>query len=62
MFSVYKCVGFQYNPKEWHLLVVKRIYRYLVGTIDYGLWYPRTNDFNLVGYSDASYAWDIVDR
>jgi hypothetical protein len=33
---------FQSNPKENHVLVVKRIFRYSQGTIDYGLWYPKT--------------------
>jgi hypothetical protein len=30
---------FHSNPKETHVLAVKRIFRYLQGTIDYGLWY-----------------------
>ena len=34
MFSVYLCARFQLCPKESHLLTVKRIFRYLSGTID----------------------------
>jgi hypothetical protein len=33
---------FQYAPKETHMKVVKRIFRYLKGTLDFGLWYPKT--------------------
>ena len=32
---------FQAEPKESHVHAVKRIFRYLKGTIDHGLWYPR---------------------
>ena len=24
-------------------------------TLDFGLWFPRTNDFNLIGYTDADF-------
>ena len=37
MYSVCLCVRFQACPKESHLTVVKRIFRYLKGTIDIGL-------------------------
>ena len=32
---------FQAAPKQSHLLAVKRIFKYLKGTLSYGLWYPR---------------------
>jgi hypothetical protein len=32
---------FQSAPKETHMKVVKRIFRYLKGTLDFGLWYPK---------------------
>ena len=41
MSSVCLCARFQLCPKESHLLVVKRIFRYLSGTIDLEFWYPR---------------------
>ena len=34
---------FQANPKEAHVLAIKRIFRYLKGTIEFGLWYPKGN-------------------
>ena len=38
---------FQSSPKETHMVAVKRILRYLKGTVDYGLWYPKCQDFTL---------------
>ena len=40
---------FQANPREYHYAVVKRTFRYLKGTSDYGIWYDRGNDFTLCG-------------
>eukprot|EP00253_Pinus_taeda_P033549 PITA_33549 len=37
----------QANPKETHLQAVKRIFKYLQGTQNYGLWYPRDTDLTL---------------
>ena len=37
MYSVCLCARFQACPKESHLNAVKRIFRYLKGTIDIGL-------------------------
>lgn len=52
-FNVCMCARYQSNPKESHLSVVKRIMRYLLDTINLGLWYPKNSSYNLVGYSDA---------
>ena len=43
MFSVCLCARFQSCPKESHLIAVKRIIRYLKGTIGwvYGIWRPN---------------------
>ena len=62
MFSVCLCARFQSNPKESHLSAVKRIFRYLNGTTDLGLWYPRGVSINLVGYTDADFAGCKIDR
>ena len=42
IFSVCLCARFQSCPKETHLIAVKRIIRYLKGTIGIVLWYPKT--------------------
>jgi hypothetical protein len=36
---------FQSAPKQSHLVAVKRIFKYLKGTMNYGLWYPRNQNF-----------------
>jgi hypothetical protein len=62
MLSVCMCARFQANPKECHLVVVKRILRYLVHTPNLGMWYPKGSKLNLLGYSDSDYAGCKVDR
>ncbi|XP_059310199.1 secreted RxLR effector protein 161-like [Lycium ferocissimum] len=62
MFSVCKCARFQSTPKESHLTAIKRIFPYLIGTQDFGLWYPHSTNFDLIGYSDADFAGDKTDR
>jgi len=62
MFSVCMCARYQANPKESHLSVVKRIMRYLLGTINLGFWYPKNFSYNLVGYSDSDFARCKIDR
>ena len=61
-FSVGLCARFQSNPKESHLTAVKRILRYLKGTDDLCLFYPHSDIFDLVSYSDADYAGDLVNQ
>ena len=62
MYSVCLCSRFQSCPKESHLSAVKRILRYLKGTMDIGLWYPKCDNFELIGYSDADFASCKVER
>ena len=61
-FSTYLCARFQSNPKESHLKVVRRIFRYLSGTIELGLFYDRTWKFDLITYSNVDYAGSKIDR
>jgi hypothetical protein len=53
---------FQAEPKESHVLVVKRIFRYLKATKEFGLWYPKGKDLSLISYIDANWAGCIDDR
>jgi hypothetical protein len=41
---------------------VKRIFRYLKGTKEFGLWYPKGKDLSLIAYTDADWAGCIDDR
>jgi hypothetical protein len=47
MLFVYICARFQSDPKECHLVDVKRILRYLVHTPYIGLWYRKGCDRHL---------------
>jgi hypothetical protein len=62
MLSVCMCARLQANPKECHLRVVKRILRFLVHTPDFGVWYPKGSNFDLIGYFDVDYVDFKVDR
>ncbi|GJS16052.1 hypothetical protein Tco_0410524 [Tanacetum coccineum] len=44
------------NPTEKHLHVVKRIFRYLRGTINMGLWYSKDYCIALTAFTDADHA------
>jgi hypothetical protein len=46
---------FQEVPKESHVLVVKRIFRYLKGIVEFRLWYPKGKDLSLVSYTNADW-------
>jgi hypothetical protein len=53
---------FQSAPKQSHLQAVKRIFKYLKETMNYGLWYPRNQNFQLTAYSDADWANCVDER
>nr|GEZ05328.1 uncharacterized mitochondrial protein AtMg00810-like [Tanacetum cinerariifolium] len=50
------CARYQAHPIEKHLKEVKRIFRYLQGTVNMGLWYTKDSGFELTGFLDADYA------
>ncbi|GJV63355.1 retrovirus-related pol polyprotein from transposon TNT 1-94 [Tanacetum coccineum] len=54
--AVCYCARYQARPTEKHLKEVKRIFRYLRGTIHMGLWYPKDSGFELTAFSDADHA------
>jgi hypothetical protein len=62
MFGVCMCARFQASPKEYHMMAVKRILRYLRQIPNLGLWYPKGAQFILIGYSDSDYANCKIDR
>ncbi|KAK2451190.1 putative mitochondrial protein [Trifolium repens] len=62
LYSVCLCARFQSDPRESHLTTVKRIYRYLKGTTNLGLLYKKSLDNKLVGFCDADYAGDRIER
>ncbi|GJZ05147.1 retrovirus-related pol polyprotein from transposon TNT 1-94 [Tanacetum coccineum] len=56
VFAVCMCARYQAKPTEKHLHAIKRIFRYLKGTIHMGLWYPKDSGFALRAFADADYA------
>eukprot|EP00253_Pinus_taeda_P036705 PITA_36705 len=53
---------FQATPKESYVIVVKIIFRYLKGTSEYGLWYPKGNELAIATYTNADWARSVDDR
>ncbi|KAK2396140.1 hypothetical protein QL285_057811 [Trifolium repens] len=62
LYNVCLCARFQSDPREPHLIVVKRIFRYLKGTASLGLLYKKSLDYKLVGFCDADYVGDKIER
>ena len=50
------------NPTELHLQVAKRVLRYLKGTTEYGIFYNKGGDDELVAYTDSNHVGDLNDR
>jgi hypothetical protein len=53
---------FQAGSKESHVMKVKRVFRYIKGTKEFRLWYPKGNDLSLTSYTDGDLAGSIDDR
>ncbi|GJU93693.1 retrovirus-related pol polyprotein from transposon TNT 1-94 [Tanacetum coccineum] len=56
VFVVCMCARYQAKPTEKHLHAVKRIFRYLRGTINMGLWYSKDSCIALTAFADADHA------
>jgi len=50
------------SPTITHSKAAKLILHYVKGTIDFGLLYPSSNGFKLVGYSDSDWGGDVNNR
>ncbi|GKD89137.1 hypothetical protein Tco_1364644, partial [Tanacetum coccineum] len=55
-FVVCMCARYQAKPTEKHLNAVKRIFKYLRGTVNRGLWYPNDSSIALAAYAHKSAA------
>ncbi|GJU06985.1 hypothetical protein Tco_1123415 [Tanacetum coccineum] len=56
IFVVCMCARYQAKPTEKHLHVVKRIFKYLRGTVNRGLWYPNDSSIAITAYANADHA------
>jgi hypothetical protein len=61
-FSVNTLSQYMVEPRSVHMVGVKHILRYVVGTMDFGLDYVRGDGFSLVGYTDSDWAGCAADR
>ena len=59
-YAVGNVARFSSKPSQQHWIAVKRIMRYLNGTVNYGLVYE--GDSTIEGFSDADWAGDLDDR
>ncbi|GKD70301.1 retrovirus-related pol polyprotein from transposon TNT 1-94, partial [Tanacetum coccineum] len=55
-FAICMCARYQARPTEKHLNAVKRIFRYLKGTVHRGLWYLKDSSIALTAFADADHA------
>ncbi|GKC01230.1 retrovirus-related pol polyprotein from transposon TNT 1-94, partial [Tanacetum coccineum] len=55
-FAICMCAGYQARPIKKHLHAVKRIFRYLRGTVNRGLWYSKDSSISLTAFVDADHA------
>ena len=50
------------RPNKEHWAAAKRVLRYIKGTLQFGLNFERSDNFKLIGYSDADWAGDVDTR
>ena len=50
------------NPKENHMMAIKRIMSYLKGTEEYGLWYKKGDNFELRAFTNVDWEGSVDDR
>nr|GEU70347.1 uncharacterized mitochondrial protein AtMg00810-like [Tanacetum cinerariifolium] len=55
-FAICMCSWYQARPIEKHVHTIKRIFRYLRGTIHRGLWYSKDSSVALTAFADADHA------
>jgi hypothetical protein len=68
-FAVGYVSGFMEKPRQEHLAAVKHILRYIAGTVDYGIIYPKRcntdiklTGYSLTGYTDSDLGGDVDER
>nr|GEU83130.1 retrovirus-related Pol polyprotein from transposon TNT 1-94 [Tanacetum cinerariifolium] len=55
-YAICMCARYQARPTKKHLHAVKRIFQYLRGTVNRGLWYQKDYSISLTTFADANHA------
>ena len=55
-YNVGVCARYQVNPKESHVIALKRIIKYVKTTANFDVWYSKDTNDVLAGYSDTDWA------
>ena len=61
-YSVGVCATYQANPKESHMIALKRIIKYVKTTANFGVWYNKDTNDVLAGYSNTDWVGNADDR
>ncbi|GJX25219.1 hypothetical protein Tco_0231515 [Tanacetum coccineum] len=56
VYAVCMCARYQARPTEKHLHAAKRIFQYLRGTVNQGLWYSKDSASALTAFADVDHA------
>nr|GEX76803.1 uncharacterized mitochondrial protein AtMg00810-like [Tanacetum cinerariifolium] len=56
IYVVCLCAWYHEKPTKKHLNAVKRIFRYLKGTINMGIWYSKDTGMSMTAYADVDHA------
>nr|GEY11998.1 uncharacterized mitochondrial protein AtMg00810-like [Tanacetum cinerariifolium] len=56
VFAVCMCARYQSKPTKNHIEAVKRVFRYLQGSTNMGIWYPKDTAMALTRYTDVDHA------
>lgn len=61
-YAVGNLARFSSKPTKDHWTALKRVLRYLKGTVNYGILYSQKRSGDSIGFSDSDWAGDINDR
>lgn len=61
-YSVGVCARYQASPRESHMNALKRIIKYVKGTVNLGMFYTKDTNTSLAGFCDADWAGSLDDR
>ncbi|KAL6183212.1 hypothetical protein ACLB2K_044623 [Fragaria x ananassa] len=62
MFVVSLISRYMAKPTQLHFAIAKRTLRYLRGTVDFGVYYKKDGERDLLGFTDSDYAGDVEDN